>query len=177
MSTVSAFSGDTYSTRHRSASGGVGSVASRSMHQKNAARVLPLPVGADISVCCPAATARQPPSWTSVGEANVLENQARAAGENRSRTVGMDLSLGCRISIPAGHIHSPLVGEGQGGGSKVEPAQQLLRSQVAACREDGAAGIEQPAVVGRRASDPLTEAHDLAVQVIEFAARAALEAL
>src|SRR5438105_13706304 len=147
------------------------------MHQKNAARVLPLPVGADISVCCPAATARQPPSWTSVGEANVLENQARAAGENRSRTEGMDLSLGCRICVPCLPYSLPLVGEGQGGGSNVEPAQQFLRSQVAACREDGAAGIEQPAVVRRRASDPLTKPHDLAVQVIEFAACAALEAL
>src|SRR5437870_4695188 len=127
MSTVSAFSGDTYRTRHRSASGGVGSVARRSMHQKNAASVLPLPVGADISVCCPAATARQPPSWTSVGEANVLENQARAAGENRSRTEGMDLSLGCRICVPCLPYSLPLVGEGQGGGSNVEPAQQLPR--------------------------------------------------
>src|SRR5260370_22974483 len=93
MWTVSAFRGHTYSARHRSASGGTGSFASWSMHQKNAASVLPLPVGADISVCWPAATERQPPSWTSVGAGKAPENQARAAGENRSRTVGMDFSL------------------------------------------------------------------------------------
>jgi hypothetical protein len=121
MSTVSALSGDTYSTRHRSASGGVGSVASRSMHQKNAASVLPLPVGADISVCCPAATARQPPSWTSVGDANVLENQARAAGENRSSTVGMDLSLLPRLSQ-----------------SKPESREEFLGRKIPARSEDGA---------------------------------------
>src|SRR5438105_14536630 len=129
------------------------------MHQKNAARVLPLPVGADISVCCPAATARQPPSWTSVGEANVLENQARAAGENRSRTEGMDLSLGCRICVPCLPYSLPLVGEGQGGGSNVEPAQQLPRRQAQAGGEHRAAALEPPAVVGRPASDPLTTAH------------------
>src|SRR2546428_12518957 len=100
MWTVSALSGETYNTRQRSASAGTGSVANRSIHQKKAASVLPLPVGADIRVCWPAATDRQPPSWTSVGAAKAPENQARAAGENRSRTVGIDLRLGARISKP-----------------------------------------------------------------------------
>src|SRR5882672_8237894 len=63
------------------------------MHQRKAASVLPLPVGADIRVCWPAATDRQPPSWTSVGAAKAPENQARAAGENRSKTAGMEISL------------------------------------------------------------------------------------
>ena len=39
---------------------GLGSVASRSRHHRNAARVLPLPVGAWMSVCRPLAMAAQP---------------------------------------------------------------------------------------------------------------------
>src|SRR5438132_12953755 len=70
------------------------------MHQRKAASVLRLPVGADIRVCWPAATERQPPSWTSVGAEKAPENQARAAGENRSRTVGMDFSL-CPAICPS----------------------------------------------------------------------------
>src|SRR5207249_5971314 len=98
--TVSALSGETYNTRQRSPSAGTASVANRSMHQKKAASVLPLPVGADIRVCWPAATDRQPPSWTAVGAENAPENQARAAGENRSRTVGMGISL-CPAICPS----------------------------------------------------------------------------
>ena len=93
ISTVSALSGETYSTRQRSRSAGTGSLANRSMHQRNAASVLPLPVGADISVWRPAATDSQPRSCTSVGALNALVNQARAAGENRSIAVGMQFSL------------------------------------------------------------------------------------
>src|SRR5260370_13293874 len=119
MSTVRAFSGETYRTRQRSASAGPGSGARRSMHQKKAGSVLPLPVGADISVCWPAATDRQPPSWTSVGAGKAPENQARAAGENRSRTVGIGLSLLPRV-----------------GASKPEVAQQLLGAQVTPGGED-----------------------------------------
>src|SRR3989441_2781556 len=160
MSTVSALSGETYSTRQRSASAGTGSVDNRSMHQKKAASVLPLPVGADIRVCWPAATDRQPPSWTSVGAGKAPENQARAAGENRSRTVGIGLSLlpsACR--------------------SKLERAKQLLRSQMTLGLKDAAPGIEQAGVVGGRAADPLAERHDLPVEIFQLAARSALEAL
>src|ERR1700674_4474795 len=160
MSTVSAFSGETYSTRQRSASAGTGSVASRSMHHKKAASVLPLPVGADIKVCWPAATDRQPPSCTSVGAGNAPENQARAAGENRSRTVGISLSL-----LPGA------------GASKLEVPQQLLGAQVAPGGEDPLALFQQSGVVWRRPPDLLTELHDLAVEVIELAARAPFQAL
>src|SRR5438132_10682084 len=114
MSTVSALSGETYRTRQRSASAGTGSVASRAMHQRKAASVLPLPVGADIRVCWPAATDRQPPSWTSVGSGKAPENQARAAGENRSRPEGIGFSLLPRLAP-----------------SKPEVLEQLLGAQVA----------------------------------------------
>ena len=52
----------------RGSSGG-GSVSSRSRHHRNAESVLPLPVGAQMSVCCPAAIAGQPCAWGAVGSA------------------------------------------------------------------------------------------------------------
>ena len=93
MSTVRAFSGETYRTRQRSSSAGGGSPVKRSIAQRNAASVFPLPVGAHINVCRPPATARQPPSWTSVGLGNVALNQARAGTENSASTGAIRLSL------------------------------------------------------------------------------------
>src|SRR5207248_11556630 len=154
MSTVSALSGETYNTRQRSASAGTGSVANRSMHQKKAASVLPLPVGADIRVCWPAATERQPPSWTSVGVGKAPENQARLAGENRSKTVGIGFSL--------------LPGWSR---SKPEVLEQFLWGHGAPGGEHCPTLLEQAAVVRGRPSDLLAERHDLAVEVIELAGR------
>ncbi len=55
------------------------------MQTRNAARVLPDPVGAAISVSRPAAISRHPPSCGSVGPAgNRRPNQARTAGWNES---------------------------------------------------------------------------------------------
>src|SRR6266581_3441685 len=130
------------------------------MHQRNAASVLPLPVGADIRVCWPAATDRQPPSWTSVGAGKAPENQARAAGENKSRTVGIGLSLLPRVAP-----------------SKPEVLQQFLGAHVAPCGEDCTPLFEQSGVVRCRAPDPLAQRHDLAVEVVELAARTAPETL
>ena len=59
-STASAFSGDTYKTRHRRIGSGTGSNISRFSDQRNAASVLPLPVGARMSVDSPRAIAGQP---------------------------------------------------------------------------------------------------------------------
>ena len=61
---------------------GLGSLASRSRHHRKAASVLPLPVGAWISVCRPAAMAAQPRAWASVGASKLVANHARTAGEN-----------------------------------------------------------------------------------------------
>ena len=56
---TSALSGDTYRTRSRSQRlAGTGSPISRSRHHRNAASVLPLPVGAQMSVCSPARDGR-----------------------------------------------------------------------------------------------------------------------
>src|SRR3989304_2327002 len=65
--------------------GGDGSRARRSRHHRNAASVLPLPVGAWISVWRPAAIAGQPPTWAGVCSANAPSNQARTGGEKGAR--------------------------------------------------------------------------------------------
>src|SRR5207237_10600158 len=93
-----------------------------------------------------------------VGAGKAPENQARAAGENRSKTVGIELSLGARISKP-------------------ERAKQFLRCHVSMRLKDAAPGFEQACVVGGRASDPLPERHDLAVEIVELAARSPLVSL
>ena len=79
-STASAFSGETYRTRHRSPRGGGGENMSRLRHQRNAASVLPLPVGARISVDSPRAIAGQPRFCGAVGSAKTAPNHSATAG-------------------------------------------------------------------------------------------------
>ena len=78
-------SGEIYRTRTvpgaSRVGGGLGWVARRSRHHRNAARVLPLPVGAWMSVCRPLEMAVQPPAWASVGASKRARNQSRTAGE------------------------------------------------------------------------------------------------
>jgi len=64
----------------RSVSGG-GSADNRSIAHRNAASVLPDPVGARNKVLSPAAIEGQAPRWASVGASMDLSNQRRAAGE------------------------------------------------------------------------------------------------
>ena len=71
----------------------MGSEARRSRHQRNAARVLPLPVGAAMRACLPAATSCQPRSCTSVGAAKEARNQSRVGAEKRSRELPTWTSL------------------------------------------------------------------------------------
>ena len=59
--------------------------ASLSIAHKNAASVLPEPVGATTSVSSPLPIARHAPAWACVGSANAPSNHARVAGENPSR--------------------------------------------------------------------------------------------
>ena len=80
------------------ARGGVGCVARRSSVQRNAASVLPLPVGAWISVWWPAAMAAQPRAWASVGASKLASNHSRTGRENGARAsagtgpgLGLDL--------------------------------------------------------------------------------------
>src|SRR5436190_22964837 len=80
MSYVSAFSGETYRTRTvpscSRVAGGRGWRDRRSRHHRNAARVLPLPVGAWMSVWWPAEMAAHPSACAFVGASKVASNQA-----------------------------------------------------------------------------------------------------
>jgi hypothetical protein len=64
---------------------GTGSVAMRSMAQRNAANVFPEPVGAQMSVCEPAAIDGHPSRCAAVGARNDDSNHAREAGEKDPR--------------------------------------------------------------------------------------------
>ncbi len=88
MSTASARSGETYRTRVRSSRAGGGAAASRSIAHRNAASVLPDPVGASSSVCRPSAIGGHPAVWAGVGASNVASNHERAAGEKPCRLIG-----------------------------------------------------------------------------------------
>ncbi len=61
-------------------------MTSESMAERKAASVLPLPVGAQMSVCWPAVIGGQPRAWAAVGVGKDAPNHARTAGENDSST-------------------------------------------------------------------------------------------
>src|SRR5882672_4757944 len=82
------------------ATGGV--VARRSRHQRNAASVLPLPVGAWMSVWWPPAIAAQPSAWAFVGPSNVASNQARTGALNSAS--GSGLAVGTRGGAVSGAV-------------------------------------------------------------------------
>ena len=85
MSTASAFSGETYSTRQRSrGSSGGGAETSRSIAHRNAASVLPEPVGATTSVLSPLPIAVQACAWAGVGSANEATNHSLTGAEKPS---------------------------------------------------------------------------------------------
>ena len=81
MSTAKARRGDRYTTRVPPASR-LGADPMRSMAQRNAARVLPDPVGAHNNVCSPAAIDGQARACANVGSGKAASNQARTGGEN-----------------------------------------------------------------------------------------------
>src|SRR5436190_15949980 len=96
MSALKAFSGDTYTTRTSSgnaadADADEASMPSRtrsSIALRNAASVLPEPVGAAISVCRPSRIAVQPRNCAAVGEPSVCSNQRATMGWNPGSTEG-----------------------------------------------------------------------------------------
>jgi hypothetical protein len=88
MSAARALSGETYRTRRRSRSGTAGAPARRSMADRNAARVLPDPVGATTSTSWSWARASQAPVWAWVGAAKAPSNQPRVRAENRPSPSG-----------------------------------------------------------------------------------------
>ena len=92
-STASALSGETYTTRSRSRFAGSGENMSRSMQDRNAASVLPMPVGARRSVLSPRRIGGQPSACAGVGREKVRANQARVAGWKPSSRSGSTLAL------------------------------------------------------------------------------------
>src|SRR5215831_15017071 len=86
MSTASAFSGEMYSTRQRSfGSAGAGVLASRSSAHRNAASVLPDPVGAITRVFSPPAIDDHAPACAGVGSVNAPVNHSRVSALNPAR--------------------------------------------------------------------------------------------
>lgn len=79
------------------------------MAQRNAASVLPDPVGASSNVCLPSAMADQPCSCALVGASNVDANHSRVGSEKRSRADGADFrGTAQKAYDPAVTISSPV---------------------------------------------------------------------
>src|SRR5664280_2050626 len=74
--------------------GRAGSRTSRSRHHRNAASVLPLPVGAWRRTWPPSAIAAQPSTWAGVGAAKASRNQVATGGLNRARGSATGLDRG-----------------------------------------------------------------------------------
>src|SRR5580704_11371539 len=91
MSLTRAFRGETYRTSVRSWRSPASALRTRrSMQARKAAKVLPEPVGAEISVVRPARMCGHPCSWGSVGVPNRWTNQSRTRGCAQARGVGTD---------------------------------------------------------------------------------------
>ncbi len=88
MSALSALRGETYRTRVSSGRPPARlSRSSRSSSIRNAARVLPDPVGAETSVCRPARIASQACRWALVGSPSRSANQRATAGWNPDKGI------------------------------------------------------------------------------------------
>src|SRR3984957_20397982 len=83
-STASALMGEMYRTRQRCCFSVTGENMSRLMHQRKAARVLPVPVGARIKVDSPRAMGGQPCSCGLVGAAKTASNHSQTGCANRA---------------------------------------------------------------------------------------------
>src|SRR5581483_5828059 len=92
MSFPSAFKGEMYRTSVRSWRSPANALrTSRSMQARNAASVLPDPVGAEIRVVRPARMCGQPCSWGSVGVPNRRTNHSLTSGcAHSSDSIGED---------------------------------------------------------------------------------------
>src|SRR3954462_4934569 len=71
----------------------------RLMHQRNAASVLPVPVGAKINEESPREIAGQPRIWGRVGPVKTAKNQSRTAGWKRSRVFAGSVSAGAEACV------------------------------------------------------------------------------
>src|SRR5437588_10688416 len=76
-----------------------GWLASRSIAHRNAASVLPEPVGAEMRTCSPEEIAGQASAWAAVGAANAPRNHSRVRGENCSRGTPGQRSAAARSAL------------------------------------------------------------------------------
>src|SRR5690349_8624847 len=157
MSYESAFSGETYTSRVRRSPSGGGVATSRSSPHRNAASVLPEPVGAESSTSSPRAIAGQACSCAAVGRSNARRNHSRTCGVNDSRPAedmrplsvspGRDLLLlplrapgqlaGLAVELPAAAARLAGRGEGEVAVRRLVPdlpghAELVLRAVVRA---------------------------------------------
>ncbi len=114
-SVFSAFSGETYTTRTRPPS--QAPVSSRSSAHRNAASVLPLPVGALARTCSPAAMRGHTRRWASVGSPRRPANQRRISGWKSSSGPGSSAMTATLGSGPAG-VKSTVGPAGPPGGAR-----------------------------------------------------------
>ena len=77
---------------------GSGSAARRSSAHRNAASVLPEPVGAEISTCSPVAIAGQACAWAGVGSANAPVNQSRTPGLKKESVITREPNGGVSLA-------------------------------------------------------------------------------
>src|SRR5713226_9532209 len=99
MSLLSAFSGETYSACVASVRSPLTALRTReSMQIKKAVRVLPEPVGAEMSVVLPARMCGQPCSCGSVGVLKRLTNQSRTSGWAHSSPEGASCGFSALIA-------------------------------------------------------------------------------
>ena len=98
-SNARARSGEMYSTRVHCFAGGGGVVQRRSIDDRKAVRVLPLPVGAQMSVCSPSTMCGQPCTWAGVGSGN----EAGTRRERPARTARARDDRPCGQATPPAH--------------------------------------------------------------------------
>jgi hypothetical protein len=128
-STASAFSGETYRTRHRSFALGCDVRVRSSRAHKKAASVLPDPVGAMTSAFSPAEMACHAPICAAVGRAKTSRNQVAVAGEKTSSGSAGTLSiLPSTTDIPVSH--GPLAARWPGTMAAVKETELWQRLQL-----------------------------------------------
>src|SRR5205807_8482161 len=137
--------------------------ASRSRKTRNAASVLPEPVGATTSALRPAASAGHARSWARVGRPKVSSNQPRATGPRTSRASEEEVTRGCYDLATTGSSRAGHDGVPAGAAPASIPAGTAVEGVVPAAAEqnvvprsseqDVVSAVGEDAVVPAQAAD------------------------